>query len=77
MWSLYVPIQPIHVKCSKVKMKQAEVGLNIAQNHLFSRKRNWVNLKSDQTCLRIDCLANRKSYVVISCASSCENVTKS
>ena len=36
MWSLYVPIQPLHVKsCSQVKMKQAEVGLNIAQNHLF------------------------------------------
>ena len=30
MWSVYVPI---HVKSlSKVKMKQAEVGLNIAQN---------------------------------------------
>ena len=37
MWSMYVPIQPIHVKsCSKVKMKQAEVSLNIAQNHLIS-----------------------------------------
>ena len=35
MLSLYVPI---HVKSlSKVKMKQAEVGLNIAQNHLFSQ----------------------------------------
>ena len=37
MWSLCAPIQLIHVKsCSKVKMKQAGVGLNIAKYHLFS-----------------------------------------
>ena len=29
------------------------------------QKRNWVKLKSVQTLLRIACLANRKSYVVI------------
>ena len=28
---------------------------------------NWVKLKSVQTLLRIACLANRKSYVVIIC----------
>ena len=31
------------------------------------QKRNWVKFKSVQTLLRIACLANRKSYVVIMC----------
>ena len=39
------------------------------------QKRNWVKLKSIRTFLRIACLANRKSYVVIICASSCANLT--
>ena len=41
------------------------------------QRRNWVKLKSVQTLLRIACLANRKSYVVIICANSCEKLTKS
>ena len=40
------------------------------------QKRNWVKLKSVQTLLRIACLANRKSYVVIIYANSCEMLTK-
>ena len=39
-------------------------------------KRNWVKLKSVRTLLRIACLADRMSYVVIICASSCEQLTK-
>ena len=38
--------------------------------------RNWVKLKSVQTLLRIACLANRKSYVVIIYANACEKLTK-
>ena len=41
------------------------------------QKRNWVKLESVQTLLRIACLADRKSYVVIICANSCEKLTKS
>ena len=40
------------------------------------QKRNWVKLKSVQTLLRIACLANRKSYVVIIYANACEKLTK-
>ena len=39
--------------------------------------RNWVKLKSGQTLLRIACLANRQSYVVMIYANSCEKLTKS
>ena len=35
---------------------------------------NWVKLKSVRTFLRITCLADKKSYMVISCASSCEKL---
>ena len=38
---------------------------------------NWVKLKSVRTLLRITCLADRKSYVIIICASSCQKLTKS
>ena len=38
------------------------------------QKRNWVKLKSVQTLLRIACLANRKSYVVIIYANACESI---
>ena len=41
------------------------------------QKRNWVKLKSVQTLLRITCLANMKSYVVIIYANACEKLTKS
>ena len=41
------------------------------------QKRNWVKLKSVQTLLRITCLANRKSSVVIIYANACEKLTKS
>ena len=41
------------------------------------QKRNWVKLKSVQTLLRIACLANRKSYVIIIYANACEKLTKS
>ena len=41
------------------------------------QKRNWVKLNSVQTLLRIACLANRKSYVVIIYANPCEKLTKS
>ena len=41
------------------------------------QKRNWFKLKSVQTLLRITCLADRKSYVVIIYANSCEKLTKS
>ena len=34
----------------------------------IDQKRNWVKLESVQTLLRIDGLADRKSYVVIICA---------
>ena len=37
---------------------------------------NWVKLKLVRTLLIIACLANRKSYVVIICASSCEKLSK-
>ena len=37
------------------------------------QKQNWVKLKSVQTLLRITCLANRKSYVVIIYTNACEN----
>ena len=37
------------------------------------QKQNWVKLKSVRTLLRIACLADWKSYVVI----ICEKVTKS
>ena len=40
------------------------------------RKRNCVKFKSVRTLLRIACLADRKSYVVIICASSYEKLTK-
>ena len=33
------------------------------------QKDNWVKLKLVRTFLRITCLADGKSYVVISCAS--------
>ena len=39
------------------------------------QKRNWIKLKSVQTLLRIACLANRKSYVVIIYANACEKLT--
>ena len=41
------------------------------------QKRNWIKLKSIQTLLRIACLANRKSYVVIIYANACEKLPKS
>ena len=41
-----------------------------------NQKRNWVKLKSVRTLLRIACLADRKSYVVIICDSSCEKLAK-
>ena len=41
------------------------------------QQRNWVKLKSVRTLLRITCLADRKSYVVIICACSYEKFTKS
>ena len=37
---------------------------------------NQVKLKWVRTLIRISCLADRKSYVVIICANSCENLTK-
>ena len=40
------------------------------------QKQNWVKLKSVRTLLSIACLANRKSYVVIISANSCENGPK-
>ena len=43
----------------------------------IDQKRNWVKLESVQTLLRIACVADRKSYVVIICASSCEIYNKS
>ena len=43
----------------------------------IDQKQNWVKLKSVQTLLRIACLANRKSYVVIIYANSCDKLTKS
>ena len=33
------------------------------------QKRNWVKLKSVRTLLRIEYLADKKSYVIIICAS--------
>ena len=41
------------------------------------QKRNWVKFQSVQTLLRIACLANRKSCVVIIYANACEKLTKS
>ena len=43
----------------------------------FYSKRNFVNLKSVRTLLLIACAADRKSFVVIIYASSCEKFTKS
>ena len=40
------------------------------------QKRNWVKLKSVQTLLRITCLADKKSYVVIICANSVKSLPK-
>ena len=42
-----------------------------------NQKRNFVKLKTVQTLLRMACAADRKSYVVIIGASSCEQFTKS
>ena len=42
-----------------------------------AQKRNWVKLKFIQTLLRIICLADRKSYVVIISANAREKLTKS
>ena len=36
------------------------------------KKQNWLKLKSVQTLLRIACLANRKSYMVIIYGNSCD-----
>ena len=71
-------------------MHEAEVGSNMQftiGSHMWSlyvpilskvdQKRNWVKLKSVRTLLRMACLADRKSYVVIICASSCEKMTNS
>ena len=41
------------------------------------QKQNWLKLKSVKTLLRIACLADRMSYVVIIYANSCEQFTKS
>ena len=41
------------------------------------QRQNFVKLKSVRTLLKIACLAIMKSYVVIICASSCGNLTKS
>ena len=41
------------------------------------QKRNWVKSKSVRSFPRIACLADRKSYVVIMCASSCAKLTNS
>ena len=41
------------------------------------QKQSWVKLKLVRTLLRIACLANRKSYVVIIFANSCEKLIKS
>ena len=49
----------------------------ICDNSKVDPKRNWVKFKSVRTLLRITWLADRKSYVVIICASSCEKLTKS
>ena len=43
----------------------------------LDQKRIWVKLKSVRTLLRIACFTDRKSYVVIICASSCEKLTNS
>ena len=43
----------------------------------IDQKRNWVKLKSVRPLLKITCLTDKKSYVVIICASSCEKLTKS
>ena len=40
------------------------------------QKRNWFKLKSVQTLLRIACLADRKSYVVIIYVNLCEKSIK-
>ena len=43
------------------------------------QKRNWVtisNIDFVQTLLRITCLANRKSYVLIIYANACAKLTK-
>ena len=44
---------------------------------LTYQKLNSVKLKSAQILLRIACLADRKSYMVIICDNSCEKLTKS
>ena len=41
------------------------------------QKRNFVKLKSVQKLLKIVCVADRKLYVVIIYASSCEKFAKS
>ena len=40
------------------------------------QKRNWVKLKSVQILLRIACLVDRKSYVVIIFANSVKSLPK-
>ena len=40
------------------------------------QNRNWVKLKSVQTLLRIACLADRKSYVIIICVISVKSLPK-
>ena len=38
----------------------------------IDQKRYWVKFKSVRTLRKMACLADRKSYVVIICASSCD-----
>ena len=93
MWSLYVPIHVKSwpkVKSGKVGVG-SNIAQNrlfspyeVICYHYMSQfmskvdqKRNWIKLKSVQTLLRITCLANRKSYVVIIYANACEKFTKS
>ena len=52
-------------------------SLNVPILSKVDQKRNWVKLKLVLTLLRITCLADINSYVVIVYASSCEMLTKS
>ena len=58
-------------KCIKLKSLYVLIPSKVDQ------KRNWVKLKLVRTLISIACLADRKSYVIIICASSCEKLTKS
>ena len=88
IWSLLAPIQmtgwsKVSSSWSQFEHCRKLLSLVICGHCMcqfmskVDHKWNWVKLKSVRTLLRITCLADKKSYVVIICASSFQKLTKS